>query len=81
MLRQKLITDIESAEKTLNNGKRKILFVACSPYHGDKNIFQVVNLAARLDREVVFLSINNMYRISSFYKNEKKCKRQDHYSK
>jgi hypothetical protein len=76
MLRQKLITDIESAEKILNNGKRKILFVACSPYHGDKNIFQVVNLAARLDREVVFLSINNMYRISSFYKNEKKCKKQ-----
>ncbi|WP_457570977.1 hypothetical protein [Desulfovulcanus sp.] len=76
MLRQRLITDIESAEKTLNNGKRKILFVSCNPYHGDKNIFQVINLAERLDKDVVFLSINNMYRISSFYKKENKYKKQ-----
>jgi len=76
MLKQRLITNIESAKEILNHGKRKILFVSCSPYHGDKNIFQVVNLASRLDRDVVFLSINNMYRVSSFYKNEKKCKKQ-----
>jgi len=76
MLKQRLITNMDSAKEILNHGKRKILFASCNPYHGDKNIFQVVNLASRLDRDVVFLSINNMYRISTFYKNEKKCKKE-----
>jgi len=60
------ITDIETAEKVLNDTKRKILVVSTYPYHGDKNIFQVINLASRLDKEVVFMSVDNISQLYDY---------------